>query len=224
MNKIAKKTRTTGWRVSWFTAQVIPENGKVSWNATRWLCMMTTDGAPPTPGPSLLQVHDALRVTLDSLNKQLSGAHCWPSIGTDSGHTEMNQVWVPPQSSGECRMPFQTPEHFVTTSTTRQPCLFLGLTPEMPIQKLKEEWNLDTCFLTGNLVGETETQTGVVLIKHCAESTREVSGGATGWWGGAEHPKPQPNKALEGCGRLMGWHSEGPSRTEPGQQGWSQQF
>lgn len=74
--------------------------------------MMTTDGAPPTPGPSLLQVHDALGVTLDSLNKQLSGAHCWPSIGTDSGHTEMSQVWVPPQSSGECRMPFQTPEHY----------------------------------------------------------------------------------------------------------------
>jgi len=89
---------------------VIPENGKVSWNSTRWLCVMTTDGAPPTSGPSLSQVHDALGVILDSLNKQLSGAHCWPSTGTDPGHTETSQAWVPPQSSGECRMPFQTPE------------------------------------------------------------------------------------------------------------------
>ena len=64
---------------------------------------MTTDGAPPTPGPSCSQVHYALGVILDSLNKQLSGAHCWPSTGTDPGHTETSQAWVPPQSSGVCR-------------------------------------------------------------------------------------------------------------------------
>lgn len=63
----------------------------------------------------------------------------------------------------------------VTTSTTHQPCLFLGLTPEMPIQKLREGWSLDTCFLNkGDLVGETETQAGVVLIKHCREYERGI--------------------------------------------------
>ena len=93
----------------------------------------------------------------------------------------------------------------VTASTAHQPCLFLGLTPEMPIQKLKEGWSLDTCFLNkGNLVGETETQTGVVLIKHCAERMREVSGATTGGWEGGKHPRAWPNKALEGM-----WQADG---------------
>lgn len=134
--------------------------------------MMTTDGAPPTPGPSLLQVHDALRVTLDSLNKQLSGAHCWPSIGTDSGHTEMNQGLGPTraQVSAGCLSKLRsTSDHLHHSSALPVP----RPNPRDANSKAKRGVKSRYPFPLRVTMGETETQTGVVLIKHCAESNRE---------------------------------------------------
>lgn len=112
----------------------------------------------------------------------------------------------------------------VTTSTTHQPCLFLGLTPEMPIQKLREGWSLDTCSLNkGDLVGETNTnRCGTYkTLQRVRERYQEQPQEGEGAGSTLGHGQ---TKLWRGCGRLMGQHSEGPSRIEPGQQGWSQQF
>lgn len=56
--------------------------GTVSW----------IDGATPSPRPSHSQVHDSLRVTLDSLNKQLSSGYCLPDTGIDPEYTKMSKA------------------------------------------------------------------------------------------------------------------------------------
>lgn len=72
--------------------------GTVEWMA---LSMVTPDGAPPRPWPSRSQIHNSLRVTFDSLNKQLSSAYCLPGTGIDPGYTKMSKAQSPSLKSSD---------------------------------------------------------------------------------------------------------------------------
>ena len=147
------------------------------------LCVVTPDGTPP----SCSQFHDSLGVTLDSLNKQLSSAYCLPGTGVGPGE----QRWVRLGKSRSLKSSNGLVKNSFLNFRELSHCLDCSL--KMPVSGFYprddnskgKRWSLEICLLISiNLVGETETQTRIVIIKQRAELWRRYVGAITGGQGG----------------------------------------